>query len=72
MNSIDSKISKALKLFRKHPLEIEKSEQTRRQLNDLLAKLRRPELTESLRWANEPTLHCASNLIMRPNFLIIG
>jgi hypothetical protein len=59
MNSIDSKISKALKLLRKHPLEIEKSEQTRRQLNDLLAKLRRPELTESLRWANEPTVNKA-------------
>ena len=59
MNSIDSKISKALKLLRKHPLEIEKSKQTRRQLNDLLAKLRRPELTESLRWANEPTVNKA-------------
>jgi hypothetical protein len=59
MNSIDSKISKALKLLRKHPLDIEKSEQTRRQLNDVLAKLRRPELTESLRWANKPTVNKA-------------
>jgi hypothetical protein len=59
MNSIDSKISKALKLLRKRPLDIEKSEQTRRQLNDLLAKLRRPELAESLRWANEPTVNKA-------------
>jgi hypothetical protein len=57
MNSIDSKISKALKSLRKHPLNIEKSEHTRRQLNDLLVKLRRPELTDSLRWANEPTVN---------------
>ena len=57
MNSIDSKISKALKLLRKQPLAIEKSEQTRRQLNDLLAKLRNPELTGSLRWLNEPSVN---------------
>ena len=49
MNSIDSKISKALKLLRKQPLDIQKSEQARKQLSDLLAKARKPELMGACR-----------------------
>lgn len=54
---IDSKISKVLKLLCKQPLDVEKSEQARRQLNDLLAKLRSSELMKSLRWAIEPAVN---------------
>jgi len=53
MNSIDSKISKALKLLHKQPLDIQKSEQARKQLSDLLTKARKPELTGALSWAIE-------------------
>lgn len=54
MNSIDSKISKALKLLRKQPPDLQKLEQARKQISDLLAKARKPELMGALRWAVEP------------------
>jgi hypothetical protein len=60
MDSIDSKISKALKLLCKQPLDIQKSGQARKQFGDLLAKTRKPELMGALRWAAE---HGASKAI---------
>jgi hypothetical protein len=60
MNSIDSKISKLLKLLRKQTQDIGKSEHARRQLDDLLAKTRKSELTESLRWALVPAANKSS------------
>jgi hypothetical protein len=43
-----------LKLLRKQSSDIEKSEQAAQKLNNLVAKLRRPELMESLRSVIEP------------------